>query len=74
MRYVLLALALTGCTDMTLAQRQDKVTITWVDRHCGRSAGCAIPMGDKCYIAAPKEDLDVLAHELLHCIGAEHSN
>jgi hypothetical protein len=73
MKPILLALLLTGCSDMVLTHPRETTTITWVDRKCGHSAGCALVMADRCYIAAPKEEPQIVAHELLHCMGAEHA-
>jgi hypothetical protein len=49
------------------------MTITWIDRKCGKSEGCAIISGDKCIVAMERDQSDALiAHEFKHCFGAEH--
>lgn len=74
MRLALLALLLTGCADtMVLRHPIDTVTVTWVDRKCGKSEGCALPMGEQCIVAMPKDsDVSLVGHEIKHCFGFEH--
>jgi hypothetical protein len=73
MKPILLALLLTGCSDMVLTNPRETTTITWVDRKCGHSAGCALVMADRCYVAMEREAPDwLVAHEMKHCFGFEH--
>ena len=79
----MLAMVLTGCSDLVKVAEPQAVTITWVrakPTECGdakNALGCAVTSptynARDCLIIMAEDSPDwVVAHEFRHCFGFKH--